>query len=151
MDIHSGKKWPSKALSNFSPHPFTMDGVEIASMEGFLQSLKFFNPEMQKEICKLVGRKAKMKGSKKNWQTYQKLYWQGEVFARNGKEYQHLLNRAYATMALASSSFRKALLATGDAELTHTIGRKRKNETILTRKEFCSKLMKLRESLRSIT
>ncbi len=40
MDIGSGKDWPSSALSNFSPHPFIIDGVECNSMEGFLQSLK---------------------------------------------------------------------------------------------------------------
>lgn len=48
MDIGSGKGYPSSALSNFSPHPFVLDGVEIASMEGFLQSLKFSNIEIQK-------------------------------------------------------------------------------------------------------
>lgn len=50
MDIGSGNGYPSSALSNFAPHPFILDGVEIASMEGFLQSLKFKNEEMQKYI-----------------------------------------------------------------------------------------------------
>jgi predicted NAD-dependent protein-ADP-ribosyltransferase YbiA (DUF1768 family) len=62
MDIGSGKGYPSSALSNFSPHPFVLDGVEIASMEGFLQSLKFSNIEIQKEVCKLIGKAAKFKG-----------------------------------------------------------------------------------------
>lgn len=34
-------------------------------MEGLLQSFKFENHEMQKEVCKLVGKKAKFKGKKK--------------------------------------------------------------------------------------
>jgi predicted NAD-dependent protein-ADP-ribosyltransferase YbiA (DUF1768 family) len=46
MDIGSGSGFPSAALSNFAPHPFVIDGVECNSMEGFLQSLKFSNPEM---------------------------------------------------------------------------------------------------------
>ena len=62
MDIGSGKEYPSNALSNFAPHPFVFDGVEISSFEGFLQSLKFSNPDMQKEVCKLVGKAAKAKG-----------------------------------------------------------------------------------------
>ena len=33
-----------------------IDGVECASMEGFLQSLKFSDPEMQKRVCTLVGK-----------------------------------------------------------------------------------------------
>lgn len=41
MDIKSGCGYPASALSNFAPHPFVLDGVYCASMEGFLQSLKF--------------------------------------------------------------------------------------------------------------
>ena len=37
MEIGSKGKYPSNALSNFAPHPFVMDGVECASMEGFLK------------------------------------------------------------------------------------------------------------------
>ena len=65
MDIGSGSGWPSAALSNFAPHPFVIDGVECASMEGFLQSLKFKEPAMQAEVCKLVGKAAKFRGKKK--------------------------------------------------------------------------------------
>ena len=56
MDIGSGNGYPESALSNFAPHKFTIDNVECNSMEGFLQSLKFKNPDMQKEVCKLVGK-----------------------------------------------------------------------------------------------
>lgn len=48
MDIGSGNGYPSAALSNFAPHPFTIDGIQCNSMEGFLQSLKFKDEEMQK-------------------------------------------------------------------------------------------------------
>ena len=50
MDIHSKGKYPANALSNFAPHLFILDGVECCSMEGFLQSLKFKNPEVQKPV-----------------------------------------------------------------------------------------------------
>lgn len=65
MDIGSGSSYPSCALSNFAPHKFIYDGVECASMEGFLQSLKFSSPEMQAHVCTLVGKSAKFKGKKK--------------------------------------------------------------------------------------
>ena len=65
MNIGAGTGYPSGALSNFAPHPFVIDGVECASMEGFLQSLKFKEPEMQKHVCLLVGKAAKFKGKKK--------------------------------------------------------------------------------------
>jgi len=37
MDVGSGSKYPAGALSNFSPHPFSIDDIECNSMEGFLQ------------------------------------------------------------------------------------------------------------------
>ena len=145
MDIRSGGKYPAGALSNFSPHPFTLDDVEISSMEGFLQSLKFKSPEMQVEVCKLVGRAAKMKGANKKWQTKQVLYWRGEEIKRDSDEYQELLDRAYNAMYEQSQSFRKALASSVGATLTHSMGKSKKNETVLTTQEFCSRLTILRE------
>ena len=147
MDIGSGSGFPSAALSNFAPHPFVIDGVECNSMEGFLQSLKFSNPEMQKEVCKLVGKAAKFKGKKKKWWRTQTLFWQGIEIPRDSEEYQKLLDRAFGALA-QNSSFRAALLATGNSVLTHSIGKTKITETILTRQEFCSRLTRIREELR---
>ena len=147
MDIGSGSGFPSATLSNFAPHPFVIDGVECNSMEGFLQSLKLSNPEMQKEVCKLVGKAAKFKGKKKKWWRTQTLYWQGTEILRDSEEYQKLLDRAFSALA-QNSGFRAALLATGNSVLTHSIGKTKITETVLTRQEFCSRLMKIREQIR---
>ena len=147
MDIGSGTGFPSCALSNFAPHPFIIDGVECNSMEGFLQSLKFSNPDMQKEICKLVGKAAKFKGKKKKWWQTQTLFWRGQEIDRHSEEYQVLLDRAFAALA-QNSGFRKALLATGDAVLTHSIGKSNPSETVLTKAEFCNRLERLREKIK---
>ena len=144
MDISSTNSYPSASLSNFAPHPFIFDGVEIASMEGFLQSLKFKNPEMQKYVCTLVGRAAKFKGKDKNWYREQKLYWQGQEFKRDSKEYQILLNKVYNALYQQNEGFRKALEASKPGILTHSIGKTKENETVLTQSEFCGRLMKLR-------
>ena len=146
MDIGSGTGWPSAALSNFTPHPFIIDGVECASMEGFLQSLKFKEPDMQIEVCKLVGKAAKFKGKKKKWWRTQTLYWQGQEFKRDSQEYQDLLDRAFDALA-QNTGFQKALLATGKATLTHSIGKSKETETVLTKQEFCSRLTKIRSNL----
>lgn len=148
MDIASGSGYPASALSNFSAHRFVLDGVECASMEGLLQSLKFDKPHVQVEVCKLVGRAAKFRGKNRNWRREQTLYWQGQPMRRDSKEYQAFLDRAYETMAEQSESFRKALLATGDAVLTHSIGKNKESETVLTEREFCGRLMRLREKLK---
>lgn len=147
MDIGSGHGYPADALSNFAPHPFVLDGIECNSMEGFLQSLKFSNPDMQREVCKLVGRVAKFKGKKKNWYVKQVLYWQGKEIPRDSDEYQLLLDRAYMAMATQNRGFQCALLATQNAALTHSIGKTKTNETVLTRSEFCSRLIKIRTML----
>lgn len=147
MDIGSKCGYPASALSNFAPHPFTIDGVDCASMEGFLQSLKFENVDMQREVCKLVGYSAKKKGSNKNWRIKQLLYWNGIEYKRKSKEYQELLDRAYAELA-KNEKFKNALLATGNSTLTHSIGKSKETDTVLTATEFCSRLRTIREELK---
>lgn len=147
MDIRSGRGYPSAALSNFAPHPFVFRGVQCNSMEGFLQSLKFKNPDMQKYVCTLVGFKAKCKGKGKDWYTTQKLWWDGISIDRHGKEYQDLLDEAYNCLS-KNSGFRSALLASGDAVLTHSIGQSNSSRTILTNSEFCGRLMAIRNKLK---
>lgn len=146
MDIGSGHGFPADALSNFAPHPFVIDGIECNSMEGFLQSLKFSNPDMQKEVCKLVGKAAKFKGKKKKWWKTQTLFWQGQEIKRDSDEYQELLDRAFAALA-ENESFKKALLATGNATLTHSIGKSDIHQTVLTKNEFCSRLTNIRNKI----
>lgn len=72
----------------------------------------------------------------------------GVAYYRKGKDYQNLLDRAYEELS-KNEGFRSALLATPDANLTHSIGKSKKNDTILTRSEFCSRLMKLRDKIKS--
>lgn len=147
MDIGSGSGFPSASLSNFAPHPFIIDGIQCNSMEGFLQSLKFKDIEMQRQVCLLVGKAAKFKGKKKKWWRTQTLHWQGQEIKRDSVEFQTLLDRAFDALS-TNSGFRNALLATGTAQLTHSIGKNKITETVLTTSEFCSRLTKIRERLR---
>lgn len=146
MDIGSGNGYPSSALSNFAPHAFIFREVECASMEGLLQSLKFSSKEMQVEVCKLVGKAAKFKGKNKKWFRQQVLYWQGQEIKRDSQEYQDLLDEAFEALS-QNESFRKALLATNNAVLTHSIGKNKITETVLTTAEFCRRLTKIRTKL----
>lgn len=146
MDIASGSRYPASSLSNFAPHEFEIDDIQCASMEGFLQSLKFQNPEMQKYVCSLVGKTAKFKGKNKKWQKTGNLYWQGETIKRDSERYQELLDNAYNALA-KNQSFKKALLATRNATLTHSMGKTKMSETVLTKTEFVSRLTKIRAEL----
>lgn len=153
MDIGSGKVGPSGGLSNFRPRPFVFDGVKCASMEGLLQAFKFDKPHMQEHVCTLVGLKAKRRGSKRNkaWKSRQTLWWKGQAYKRGSKEYQELLDRAFFTLASQNRKFQQALLKSGNATLTHSMGKSKVQDTVLTEAEFCSRLTKLRDMLRDGT
>ncbi|WDS61676.1 hypothetical protein [Cronobacter phage vB_Cdu_VP8] len=144
MDIGSGAGYPASSLSNFAPHAFEIDGIKCASMEGFLQSLKFSSPEMAKHVCTLVGRAAKFKGKNKRWWSTQTLYWKGEPFHRESPFYQALLTQAYDALN-ENTKFRAALAATRNATLTHSMGKNKESETVLTEREFCRQLTRLRQ------
>ena len=142
MDIRSGYQYPSGELSNFYSHNFIFDGVECNSFEGFIQSITHKNIERQKEVCLFVGREAKTKGYKK-WFIENKLYWNGVEYDRDSQEYQDLLDRAYNALYDQCKLFRKALASTIGGTLTHIVGTDK--DTLLTREEFCSRLLILRD------
>ena len=149
MDISSRNSGAAGKLSNFTPRPFTFRGVECNSMEGLLQALKFKDPDMAAHICTLTGFKAKKAGSKKNWQKTQTLWWAGEPIKRDSQEYQDLLDEAFESLFCGNQKARKTLLSTQNASLTHSIGRSKISETVLTKQEFCSRLMNIRNRLQS--
>jgi len=140
MDVGSGNSYPAGCLSNFTPNKFIFMGVQCNSMEGLLQSLKFKNPDMQRFVCTLTGIAAKRKGSRKNWKRDQVLWWDGQPIERDSKSYQDLLDKAYLTMLQDSTKFRNALLASKTAVYTHSIGKRKISETVLTEQEFCKRL-----------
>jgi predicted NAD-dependent protein-ADP-ribosyltransferase YbiA (DUF1768 family) len=148
VDIKSGASYPSNALSNFAPHKFVFDGVHCASMEGFLQALKFEDVATQREVCGLIGKEAKARGRERNdaWQSTQTLWWNGYAYPRDSEDYQALLDRAYAALG-QNSHFQQALLATESDPLTHSIGEQELRLTVLTEYEFVSRLLRIREEL----
>lgn len=151
IDIGSTMLWPGNELSNFARHEFTYDRIPCQSMEGLLQSLKFDNAATQIRICQLVGFEAKKAGGNKllkDWKIDQRLFWQGYSFDRHGDKYQLFLNEIYLAVS-RNVAFREALMATGEAHLSHSIGKDNPRETILTKEEFCGRLLVLRAMLKS--
>ena len=112
----------------------------------FLQSIKFKDVEMQKFVCTLVGKSAKFKGKNKKWFRTQTLYWNGVEIKRDSKEYDELLTKAFDCL-FQNEGFRKALAATKGCSLTHSMGKNKKSETVLTSSEFISQLNRLRSLL----
>ncbi|MBQ8404187.1 MAG: hypothetical protein IJX55_07170 [Clostridia bacterium] len=152
IDIHSkgngapeGFEEISKKLSNFYPHAFTFDGVECASMEGFLQSLKYVCPKKQREVCALSGKTAKEAGGNKIlWKLMHEAFWQGKRYKRLAPEYRALVLRAYRAMYAQNAEFREALVSSRGKKLCHSIGNPNPKKTILTEREFICCLYKVR-------
>lgn len=148
VDIKAKAPFPAGSLSNFAPHSFTFDGVACRSMEGFLQSLKVADVAEQTSVCGLVGAEAQSRGRREDWSSGA-LWWRGRPVDRLSDAYQELLDRAYEALFTQAPKFRNALSATGDASLTHRMGKSDPCETILTEEEFCTRLERLRTRLRN--
>ncbi len=149
INIHSkGEEYPSAELSNFYPHAFVFDGVECASMEGLLQSLKYRRRSRQIGICRLVGGEAKEAGAHKHlWRLLGRVWWQGRAYDRFGTELYSLIRRAYSELYRQNECFRDALNSTRGAILTHDIGSHDRRKTILTEEELISHLVAVRDSV----
>ena len=147
IDIHSKGAYPSNALSNFAPHSFSLDGVQIACMEAFLQSLKAPTAAEQELVCALDAKAAKAYGDEHPWQKTGRFQWRGKSFSRFSKEYHVLLRRAYDAM-LENEAFRQALRDSGRQLLWHSIGKLRRRDTCLTTFEFVSLLYRARRKIR---
>lgn len=148
IDIYSKGEYPSDALSNFAAYEFEVDGVKCESMEGFLQSLKFRNVKKQREICLLVGKKAKFSAGRLRtfiWKFTQNLYWNGRKYKRSSSEYQELITKAYDCL-WENEKFRNALLSTADEPLCHKMGGHNIRKTVLTEQEFIGQLNRLRNA-----
>lgn len=118
-------------------------------MEGFIQSLKFPDPAEQVELCALIGLTAKQRGSHGDvrWRAAQTLWWQGVSYARQSLAYQQLIDRAYEAMLVQAPTFAWALIASGNRELIHTIGKHDPTQTTHTEAELCERLTVLRRRL----
>ena len=147
IDISSTSKYPSGYLSNFTPYTFTFRGIEFTSMESLLQGLKFEGVETQNSVFQRVGVKAKLRGKKRKWYLNQTLYWQGVPMKRDSAEYRAIVEEAYEALS-QNKDFQKALLATGEKTLYHTMGKSDPTRTILTEEEFCELLTKIRTALK---
>ncbi len=148
INISSKREGPEGELSNFPERIFVFEGWVCKSLEGALRAFKLKNPDMQKDMCLLVGGAAKKCGTERNrdWQSQQTLWWQVVAYAREGPEYQQLLDRLYNAVS-KNLHWKTALLSTGTQELTHSMGCPDPKLTVLTEEEFCSRLMKIRAQL----
>lgn len=137
-----------KLLSNLYPWPFELDGFEFASMEGFLQSLKFERPDEAAWVASLHGMEAFRTGQWGNgWKETQILWFAGRPIPRASSQYQDLIARAYDACLHNNFEFMGAIRASGDLVFTHRIGINDSQNTTLTRSEYLMNMFRLRSRL----
>ncbi len=144
VDIWSKNPYPADVLSNLHSNEFRFDGMVCGSMEGFLQSLKYKDPDKQRLVCSMKGKNAK-NISTSDWQTNQIVWWSGRAIDRQSEEFLKLVGSAYQAMFEQNESFRSALMSTRGMTLYHTRGEHNPFKTILTEQEFCTILTNMRE------
>lgn len=139
IDISFKSKGIAKALSNLCPYTFKIAGVECASMESFIQSLKLKDPLLQEDICNKTGPFCySIRTMFDDWRLTQKVYWRGKEYDRHSPEYILLLQKAYSKLYFYSDIFKYAINKAKDGNYTliHSVGCTDKHETLLTPQEY---------------
>ena len=112
--------WRGQALSNFCLSPFVLDGALYASIEGFIQGIKF--PEgdpVRAAAFQASGWDAKRLGDDARRDA---VHWQGARIAYGSPEHHRLIERAIRARVSQSTGLRQALASTAGAAIAHETG-----------------------------
>lgn len=147
-----------RMLSNFHESPFTLDGVEYQSVEGFIQSLKFWQEEDQERVAGKAGFAAKKGGHKVREYIKEGFRaeegeepvgyvtnYQGIAIPFRSPEHYDLIARAIRAKFDRDYDCRKALLKTKRSRLTHDLGHPESPTTSLPAEVFTTILMQIRQ------
>lgn len=150
VNMFRGSPWPGNVLSNFADTPFVIDDVYCACSESFIQSLKLSDASEQQEFCSLQGQEAWEKGSENTEIVFStgKIWWRGVPYSLHSLEHFELVKRGLAAKFSQSEKAREALIATGDAKLTHVYGQRPGKKQSLPVDMFCQIVTELRYELR---
>jgi predicted NAD-dependent protein-ADP-ribosyltransferase YbiA (DUF1768 family) len=147
---------PKGLLSNFAETPFKLDGITFASIEAFVQCIKYPpGHQLRKLVVTESGTEAKYLGKEANEVIDKALesghtanvYWSDKSIEFGSTEHHKAIARAIRAKFKVNPMARQALLETGDAilEIDHI---ERKN-TSLPGGVFCRILMDLRTEIRA--
>lgn len=135
-----------RLMSNFAPTPFTMDGVEYASVEGFYVSLLFLEDEKRDKVRKLYGVVVKNMGKKSK---LTETCYNGETFALGSDKHVELIKRAIRAKLEAHPAIATAFVATSPRPIVHDCGHPEPEDTVFPASVFVRILMELREEFKN--
>jgi len=135
--------WRARRLSNFSADSFVLEGEEMASVEGFIQGIKFpeGHPTRQRAF-QSVGVEARRSGRKAERKL---VWWKEKAIPYGSSEHRQLIERAIHAKFEQNNDARRTLLASEGMVLTHDLGHPESPNAILPAKVFCDILTGIRE------
>lgn len=138
--------WRASRLSNFSPDQFTIDEQLIASVEGFIQGIKFqWNPErIMAFVSSGYDAKRLGEGAENKF-----VWWKDQTIPYGSSEHHALIERAIRAKFKQNEPAMRALISTGNLTLIHELGSPELPTTSLPAKVFCDILTKIRNEWRS--
>jgi len=138
--------WRGVALSNFVLSPFMLDGILLASVEGFIQGIKFPEGHPNREQAfvsagweaKAFSRLADNSGA----------YWAGGSVPYASREHVQLIERALHARFAQNEGLRHVLRSTVGMTIRHDTGAgPEPTATSLPAVEFCRILTEIRDGL----
>lgn len=143
LNIYSkSEDWRGRTLSNFSHHPFVLDGLCFESVEGFIQGIAFPEEDpRRKEAFHSFGKEAKAfeKQQEKHF-----VWWAGKKIKFGSPKEHKLVERAIRAKFEQNPGAKKALMATDGLTLTHVLPEPEPPRISLPTKVFCGILTKIR-------
>ncbi|KOF55019.1 MULTISPECIES: hypothetical protein [unclassified Achromobacter] len=137
--------WRGLALSNFGLSPFIFNGMLFASVEGFIQGIKFpENDPRRLQAFNLSGWEAKHLGEQADRGG---AYWNGQCLPYGSMQHHRLIEAAIRARIRQSAGLQRALLSTSGLVLIHDTGRKEAATTSLPAGVFCRILTGIRDEL----
>jgi len=138
--------WRGLALSNFGLSPFVLDGVLLASVEGFIQGIKFPEGDPKREAAfASSGWPAKQFGDTADRSG---VYWGGVCLPYASPDHHRLIERAMRARIAQSEGLQEALKSTAHVALIHDTGAGTESPTTsLPASVFCRILTEIRAEL----
>lgn len=106
-----------RVISNFAHAPFTMDGRDYASVEGFWQGLKFETEHDRRRLAVMPGSAARREGQEKGYGA--QIEYEGAVIIPGTWDHWRLMEKACRAKFTQDADARAALLSTGHRPLEH--------------------------------
>lgn len=119
INITSKSPGELRLISNFAHTPFTLDGLDYASIEGFWQGLKFPEEERRRALAALVGSAAKDAGYYAP--KADAILYRDQLLRVGTWEHWQLMERASMAKFEQNRAALEVLLSTGERPLTHRV------------------------------